>query len=82
MPQANTSPLARALRDARRPHHTDADVDAVLRAFAGHTAPPPDGGASTLLDVSAELRGEGTQPTLGALGARITERAVARGGAR
>ncbi len=54
----------------------------MLRAFAGHTAPPPDGGASTLLDVSAELRGEGTQPTLGALGARITERAVARGGAR
>lgn len=84
MPQVNTSPFAEALRAARSSRHTDADVDAVLAAFGGHTDAPPDGGASTLLDVAHETALDGKAPTLGELGARLSERAVGyrRRGAR
>lgn len=83
MPQTNTSPLERALRAARTPRHTDADVDAVLAAFGEYTEAPPDGGASTLLDVARELTLDGAEPTFGAIGARLSERAAGyRRGAR
>lgn len=76
MPHPNTSPFACALRAARAPRHTDGDVDAVLAAFGEHTAPPSASGALTLLDVARELTRDGEAPTLGAIGARLSERAV------
>jgi hypothetical protein len=78
MPHATDSFLARALRAARQPQHTDDDIAAVLAALDGpevEQALSP-GGASTMLDVAEELRTEGTTPTFGAFGARISERAV------
>lgn len=48
----------------------------MLAAFGEHTAPPSASGALTLLDVARELTRDGEAPTLGAIGARLSERAV------
>jgi hypothetical protein len=77
MPRSNTT-LDEVLREARQPHHTDADVAAVVAVFGDHNCDRAlyVGGASTMLDVAEEFRAEGTPPTFGEFVARISERAV------
>jgi len=75
MPTSNTA-LESALRAARQPHHTDADVNAVLAVF-GDTATSAEA-ARELLSVAEEIRRDGKAPAFGEFGARITLRDLAR----